>query len=233
MNAYIDIYCERLAPGLWAEPLNAATNLAFVASALLLGWLLLAGPASPRRDPVPWALAGLVLVIGIGSGLFHTFARRWAMLADVIPIAILILAYVWFAIRRFAGGSALAAGLGVAAVLATAVLVPPLTGFRGGSYVAALLAMVVIGGWLVRARRHPAGRTLLGAAALFAVSLAFRTADAPLCAVFPAGTHFVWHLLNATVLFLVVRAMIRHGARGAAGPRVSAPPSPASGSGSP
>lgn len=214
MGAYIDIYCERTVPGLWSEPINALTNLAFVASALLLGRILLAGGAAARRDPVPWMFAGLVLVIGIGSGLFHTFARRWALLADVIPIAIFILLYVWFAIRRFAGGSAWAAGGGVAAVLAIAALVPPLTGFRGGSYVAALLAMILIGGWLVRARRHPAGPALLWTAALFAVSLAFRTADAPVCQAFPAGTHFVWHLLNATVLFLVTRTLIRHGARG-------------------
>ena len=233
MNAYIDIYCERTAPGLWAEPLNALTNFAFVASALLLGRILLAGEAGARRDPVSWVFVGLVLVIGIGSGLFHTFARRWAMLADVIPIALFILLYVWFAIRRFAGGSAWAAGGGVAAVLAVAVLVPPLTGFRGGSYVAALLAMVAIGGWLVRARRHPAGPALLGTAALFAVSLAFRTADAPACHVFPAGTHFVWHVLNAAVLFLVTRTMIRHGANRAGTGGLSAPPSPASGSGSP
>ena len=80
MNTYIDIYCERTAPGLWAEPLNALTNLAFVVSALLLGRILLAGEAGARRDPVSWMFVGLVLVIGIGSGLFHTFARRWAML---------------------------------------------------------------------------------------------------------------------------------------------------------
>lgn len=29
MNEFIDIYCERLGPGLWAEPLNALTNAAF------------------------------------------------------------------------------------------------------------------------------------------------------------------------------------------------------------
>jgi len=30
----IDLYCERLGPGLWAEPLNALTNLAFLLTAL-------------------------------------------------------------------------------------------------------------------------------------------------------------------------------------------------------
>jgi hypothetical protein len=26
----LDLYCERTAPGLWNEPLNALTNLAFI-----------------------------------------------------------------------------------------------------------------------------------------------------------------------------------------------------------
>ena len=33
---YIDVYCERVGPGLWAEPVNALTNAAF----FLAGWLL-------------------------------------------------------------------------------------------------------------------------------------------------------------------------------------------------
>ena len=35
---HIDIYCERLGPGFWAEPLNATSNLAFIVSATLLAW---------------------------------------------------------------------------------------------------------------------------------------------------------------------------------------------------
>jgi hypothetical protein len=31
----VDIYCERLGPGLWAEPLNAVTNVAFFVAAWL------------------------------------------------------------------------------------------------------------------------------------------------------------------------------------------------------
>ena len=33
-TAYVDGYCERVAPGLWGEPLNAVTNLAFVLAAI-------------------------------------------------------------------------------------------------------------------------------------------------------------------------------------------------------
>ena len=33
-TAPIDAYCERLDAGFWAEPLNAATNLAFILAAV-------------------------------------------------------------------------------------------------------------------------------------------------------------------------------------------------------
>ncbi len=33
--APIDAYCERLGPGVWAEPVNALTNLAFLAGAAI------------------------------------------------------------------------------------------------------------------------------------------------------------------------------------------------------
>ena len=60
----IDIYCERIGPGLLAEPVNALTNAAF----FVVAWLLWrdarrAGPLSPALR----ALLALVLAIGIGS----------------------------------------------------------------------------------------------------------------------------------------------------------------------
>jgi hypothetical protein len=217
-HAYISIYCERTGPEFWSEPLNAVTNLAFIIAAFFLVRLILhAGPAI-RCDAGIWLLTGLVFVIGIGSGLFHTFATRWALLMDVIPIAFFILTYTWYAVRRLAAAPAWVCALSVAAVLGLAMAVPPLTGFRGGSYVAALTALVVIGGYLkfgrgLAAGGHTGGAALLFAAATFAVSLTFRTIDAPLCEAVPLGTHFMWHVLNGCVLFLVVRALVLFGRR--------------------
>ena len=210
---YIDIYCERTGPEFWAEPLNAVTNLAFIVAAFFLVRMILRADASVRRDAGIWVLTGLVFVIGIGSGLFHTFATRWALLMDVIPIAIFILIYTWYAVRRFAAAPAWVCALSVAAVLGLAMAVPPLTGFRGGSYVAALTALVVIGSYLKFGRGHPGGAALLLAAATFAVSLTFRTVDTPFCETLPFGTHFMWHVLNGCVLFIVVRALVLFGRR--------------------
>jgi len=213
MNRAIDIYCERLGPGLWAEPLNALTNLAFILAGLLLVVALRRAEPEVRRDPAILGLTGLLFVIGLGSGLFHTFATAWAVLADVIPIALFILLYMYLALRRLVALPLWGCGLGVATVLLLTVVMPLGFGFSISTYGVALIAMLGVGGFLHFARRHLAGPRILAAAGLFAVSLAFRTADLPLCATLPSGTHFLWHILNAAVLYSLVRTMMRHGRR--------------------
>ena len=93
----IDLYCERIGPGLLAEPLNAATNGFFVIAAW---WCWRSARASTRRDVM--VLAVTMFAIGIGSGLFHTFATPWAELLDVIPLLFFQLAYLWLHLRRVA-----------------------------------------------------------------------------------------------------------------------------------
>ncbi|MBH0238146.1 ceramidase domain-containing protein [Methylobrevis albus] len=209
-NGFIDGYCERLAPGLLGEPVNAVTNLAFFVAAAY-------GVRLARRhgDRGVLVLAGIAAVIGTGSLLFHTAATRWALLADVIPIAVFIAVAFGLVLRRLLGFSPLVAAVGAALFMAASpavgALVAPLVG-SGSGYVAPLLAMAVIGAGLAL-RHRPGGGPLLCAAAVFAVSLTLRTLDEPLCSAFPLGTHGGWHVLNAVVLALVMRAL---GGRGAA-----------------
>jgi hypothetical protein len=47
------------------------------------------------------------------------------------------------------------------------------------------------------------------------LSFTARTLDAKLCTAFPIGTHFMWHLLNAVLLYILVRIAIAHSAPGA------------------
>ncbi|MGA0824079.1 MAG: alkaline phytoceramidase, partial [Burkholderiaceae bacterium] len=80
----IDIYCERLDPSFWAEPINALTNLAFIA----VGFWVLRGSSQSGK-----VLGLLTLLVGIGSLAFHTFATPWAATLDVGFIALFILAF--------------------------------------------------------------------------------------------------------------------------------------------
>lgn len=213
MNRAIDIYCERLGPGLWAEPLNALTNLAFIVAGIVLVAALRRAEPGVRRDPAMLGLVVLLFVIGIGSGLFHSFAAAWAALADVIPVALFILLYMYLALRRLVALPLWGCWIGVAIVLLLTVVMPLAFGFSVSTYGVALLAMLAVGGFLHFGRRHPAGPRILVAAGIFTLSLAFRMADLPLCAALPSGTHFLWHVLNAVVLYSLTRTMMREGRR--------------------
>ena len=90
--AVIDLYCERTGPGLWAEPVNALTNLAYVAAA----WALWHSARSSRTvGPGARLLIGLLVAIGTGSMLFHTFATSWARILDEVPILLFQLSFLW------------------------------------------------------------------------------------------------------------------------------------------
>ena len=216
-------YCERALDGaFWAEPLNAISNAAFwIAAAMALAlWL-----RKPRQDrmAIDVVLVVLVFVIGVGSFLFHTFATRWAVLADVFPITIFMLVYLGCALKRFLGWNWLATLLGVVlffVALQQAEKIhcgdgPCLNGSLG--YIPAFLVLMLIGA-VLRVKAHPAARSLFGAGLMFAVSLSLRTVDQTICdatdiGVFggPLGTHFIWHILNATLLYILMRAAMLYG----------------------
>lgn len=202
-------YCERTDAGFWAEPVNALTNAAF---------LLAAGLAvrRARGDGPVLALAAVVFVVGLGSFLFHTLANRWSMLADVIPIAVFIYGYFALAMIRFFGLRPLVA---TAVTLAFAAfnlgLTPGLDALTGRSvagltngsidYVPAILALLGVG--LALLPRAPGtARSVLVTAGIFLVSLTFRTVDVASCGSLPLGTHFLWHVLNAAVLYRLLVA---------------------------
>ena len=205
----VDAYCERTDPTFWAEPVNAISNLAFIFAGIFGLWLL---SRSAKRDGPASSLAILVLVIGAGSFTFHTVATRWASLADVLPIAVFIYAYFALALRRFLALSLMWTAVGtVAFLIASFALEPVFQALVGSSagYVPALLAMLGIGGVLT-ARGDSSGQTVLTAGGVFFVSLGFRMLDMPVCESWPLGTHFLWHILNAVTLALLLKAAIDH-----------------------
>lgn len=213
MNRYIDIYCERLEPGLWAEPLNAVTNAAFFIAAVFA--LLLAR----KERALDWRagiLIGLVFVIGAGSTLFHTFATLWAMMSDSIPILTYQIAFIVLYAWRVMGWDAkrIIPLLGLFFLTQYGAMQAPRDWMNGSlEYAPAWLFLFGLALWHVKnALREKAG--LLAAVGVFTISLTFRSIDDALCAQFPLGTHFLWHMLNGVLLYLTTRAYILNARRG-------------------
>lgn len=224
---HIYSYCERGSDSsFWAEPINALTNGAFYVAALLALVLWVRNDSGERRFS-DLGLIVLVFVIGTGSFLFHTLADRWSAVADTAPIGLFMLVYFGYALRRFFGCGWL---LTLAGVAAFAVVIWQTMSLRcgGGSclngsagYLPAFAALVALGlGLLLRG--HPAGKYVLGGGIVFALSLTLRTVDESLCSATQldgyghVGTHFMWHVLNATLLYLLLRAAVLHGGARAA-----------------
>ena len=201
----VNFYCERIGAGFWAEPVNAFTNAAFLLAAVIafVRWW-----RAGARDWPTLALILLLVAIGLGSFAFHTLATRGAVYFDVIPIAVFIYGYLLLALRRFLALPWRASIELLVVFFAASRLLPYLAGpgTLNGSldYPPALAAMLILV-WFVPSKVRPA---IWLASILFVVSLAFRTMDQAICTAFPLGTHFVWHLLNAAVLFVLLDAAI-------------------------
>jgi hypothetical protein len=203
-------YCERTDASYWSEPLNAASNAAFLAAAWI-AWRM----ARRAGDRAAQVLAVVLAVIGVGSYLFHTHARVWALYADVVPIQVFILAYLCLATIRFfaapwwAGVLAAAAFVPASALAASAIRAAfgPLNGSVGYMPVPILVLLYAAA---LRRRAPGTARGLAVGAGILALSLFFRTIDAAVCAAVPVGTHFLWHLLNGLTLGWMIAVFIRH-----------------------
>ncbi len=216
-------YCERAGDtGLFAEPVNTITNIAFFLAAALAHLHQRKQP-SINRDIDCTIFIVLVALMGLGSTLFHVFAQRWALVADVVPITIFILVYMNYALNRFLnltpGVSFLLTGAYLMTAPALAWIPGGITGMNGSvSFVPAFLVLLTVG-LIMQRRGHPGAWWLLTAAGVFAVSLTFRTIDKAVCnytvvADHATGTHGLWHILNATLLYLLIRGAIDHGRHG-------------------
>ncbi len=203
----IDLYCERLGPGLWAEPLNAVTNLGYLVAAWV-SWRLI-----QRSGQGSGALTFLVVVmalIGIGSGLFHTFATGWAQALDVAPILIFQLSFFWLYFRRVITWGHITSGFALVCLVAAVLILRKLfSAVLNGSlqYAPAFAVLLFLGVYHFRKQKRQRF-ALLAAAGLFMLALTFRTIDSAVCPYFPLGTHFAWHLLTASVLAVGMRGLV-------------------------
>ena len=210
LTVYIDGYCERLEPGLWAEPVNALTNFAFIIAAVIAFTKF-----GSRRYPITFVLSLILGAIGVGSLLFHTFANRLTAIADVIPIALFVLTYL-FATNRY-----VVRMRPVPAVMVTLLFFPyswlvigilsAVFPWLGGSIGYIPIALMILLYSLLLWRRWPSfARDLAIGFGLLVISISFRWLDEPVCHLNPLGTHFVWHILNAVMLAWMIIALEKY-----------------------
>lgn len=200
-----DIYCERADASFWAEPVNALTNIAFILAGLLI---------ATHKQPPARTLGTLIVLVGLGSFLFHTFANRLTGFLDILFIGVYLVAYAWLWPKwvtqssmavRAASVAALLAAIGIA-IFATVTLKHTFAELPPGSYLGAWFYVIALA-TLSTGENRRASRWLWITAGLFLVSMTARQLDLPLCER-TGGTHWAWHVMNAAVLYGSAKALL-------------------------
>ena len=202
----MDAYCERVGMGLFAEPLNAVSNISF----LLAAWA--AWVVAKRIGALSAGVRVLIAMaasVGVGSILWHTYPTMLTLILDIVPILIFIVWFIWLYTQNVVGMRPLFAVASVGAFLAATFLAFPLAGVLHGApvYTPGLVVTLVLGVFHARERRV-ARFALLAAAGVYVAALFFRTIDNEVCPVLPIGTHFLWHVLIGLVTYLAMRSLI-------------------------
>lgn len=205
--------CERTMHGPMAEPLNVISSLLFMIVAIATYRYYHRNEDIQRR----WiwdihVLTVLTFIIGLNSMVFHSFPTPTTELMDTVPIVMFIMIYftsVLFRIGRctlFQAGICLIAFVGFSHMLVSQF---PRAMNDSIGYLSSMIALIVIAVHL-HLRARPSSQYFMLASLIGVVSLFCRVIDREVCDVFPFGTHFLWHCCNATLLYILLKQIIRN-----------------------
>ena len=208
------IYCETMSAtsaGFPVEPMNTISNGVIVMFGLVALYNVV--KRAPRAVDL-YVLCALLIITGIGSGIWHGFRDREALFFEVQSGLFFLFALVFFWARRLWSYLGAALFLGVFAagfVTSREYWNSTIFGFEVQRWVA-LAPLVILAGivLITQTYMHSKRAALYSSVALSSalVALTFRTMDLSACAYIPFGTHFLWHSFLSAGGFLGILALI-------------------------
>jgi hypothetical protein len=193
-------YCERTSYDILSEPLNFFTNLCFI---IFSGLLLFDKSILDKK----YAL--LIFLIGVGSLLFHSIPIRLTGFLDVFFIISFIYYYIFTLYIKLNIKKYLSAIVSIFFIIICLVFgIISKNTLLGSSafYLPIIFHILFLYIYFLKKKKiYVNYNVLLFILVLFSLSLLLRSVDIYLCNTFFIGTHFIWHILNALVLYLLVK----------------------------
>lgn len=207
----LPVYCEGgNSLEFFAEPLNAISNIAFIFAGLGIYRLL----TKNRIQQVEFkAVLILILFLGFGSFLWHATRNSYTLILDVVPAALSFAVITYIFLRNLIGNKLLA--------LSIALLLLPtrffISSFAPTDIISSLIRNLINATTffliiLLSFRKY--GKIAFEGLVVLTVYLAaiiMRIVDLQVCQTFPLGTHFLWHILDALAVYLVIKFIIKLG----------------------
>lgn len=205
--------CERTGSTIFSEPLNVLSSFAFIFVAVKIYHFYRRHEDLERR----WiwdihVLTILCFIIGVNSTIFHSYPTPITELLDTVPIVLFIVIYfisVLFRIGRcnlFQAAIALVAFTGFSYFLVHQF---PQALNDSIGYLSSMVALIMIAVHL-HLKARPSSQHFMLAAIIGVCSLFCRAIDHAICPMLPTGSHFMWHILNATLLYILLKQIIRN-----------------------
>ncbi len=200
------LYCERTSTGPLAEPLNTAACFGFLLAAVLMRGMS-TGLGLLRL------MSGQTFLLFLTAVLVHSNPNALTT-ALVLAFVLAVVLVFFFGINRDVLGLSTGLSLACSALIlpfgaASLPLVALLPGASSSAAFAAFLVLMLGYGVVLRPNAPQAARGLFHGGLLLLVGLVIRSLDRPLCPSLPVGTHFIWILCSAFLLWHLAR--IYHG----------------------
>lgn len=206
--------CERTALGPFGEPLNVLSSFAFIYVAVSI--FRQYRNNEDLHQKWIWDIHFLTVntfIIGVNSVLFHTFPTPVTELLDTVAIVLFIMVYftsVLFRIGRcniYQAVVCLVAFVGFSHILVHQF---PKALNDSIGYLSSMIALIMIAVHL-HLRARPSSSHFMFASLVGVISLTCRIIDRELCEeTLHMGTHFLWHCFNATLIFVLLKQLIRN-----------------------
>lgn len=205
--------CERAGLGFLAEPMNVLSSFMFMVVAISIFRYYRKHEDLERK----WIwdihlLTFNTFWIGMSSVIFHAYPTKLTEAIDTYSIVLFIMVYFWSVLFRIGRCNFFQAGICfVAFVGFSHILVAQFPHALNDSigYLSSMIALIMIAVHL-HLKARPSSQHFMLAALVGVVSLFCRAIDHEVCPMFPIGTHFLWHTLNATLLYILLKQIIRN-----------------------
>ena len=193
-------YCERNTTFFLAEPLNLFTNLSFLVVAVFLFF----DKSIKNKN-----YSIMIFLIGVGSISFHSFPNTITGLADIGFIILFIYYYLYSLYKLLGVRNYLVHVLSIFFIIVCYFFGAYFNNtFLGSSsfYTPILIHLYFLCFYfLIHKYKNYQYNLILKATLIFNLSILLRSLDFYLCNILYFGTHFIWHILNSLVLFLLVK----------------------------
>jgi len=199
-------YCERVGNNFYSEPANALSNIAFFFFAFLTYSLL---KKHKIKSSSYWFLFSLIILIGTGSTLWHSFRNPFTGALDAVPIYIFLLSFLYLLIRKLTSKKYTPLILVSAFLLSQVVASFAFPDFLNGSirYFVSAATFLTSFYWLYK-KQGFINKSLLTSLIVFSVAILFRSIDNSVCSQFQLGTHFLWHIFTSMAAYFAIKGLV-------------------------